>query len=101
MSPDERVPRLAAGCRLRTVSPEETLLLVPEGALRLKGSGREIVALVDGNRTISEIASQLQQTHSENDADRISAEVRGFLDRLNARSVVLYRETSLAESGTR
>ena len=37
---DDSVPRLARGCRVSTVEGQEDMLLVPEGALRLKGPGR-------------------------------------------------------------
>jgi hypothetical protein len=40
---DTRVPCLAVGCRIRALSAEETMLLVPEGALRLKGAASEII----------------------------------------------------------
>jgi pyrroloquinoline quinone biosynthesis protein D len=89
---DTSVPRLALGCRIRTVSPDETMLLVPEGALRLKGSASEVISLIDGRRSIGEITALLLEKHSPNDSPRIIAEVKQFLGKLNARSVLLYRD---------
>ena len=57
--PDSRVPRLAIGCRVRTLSAEEAMLLVPEGALRLKGAASEIISLIDGHRSVDAISSSL------------------------------------------
>ena len=96
MSADLRVPRLAAGCRLRVVSPEETMLLVPEGALRLKGAGREIVELVDGSRSVSKIVDDLVQRHRPEDTPQITQEVTAFLEKLHARSVILFRSDGAA-----
>jgi pyrroloquinoline quinone biosynthesis protein D len=91
-SSDTRVPRLAIGCRVRAVSPGEAMLLVPEGALRLKGAASEIVSLIDGQRSVSAITELLQQQHSAADSSQIAAEVKQFLDKLHARSVLLYRD---------
>jgi pyrroloquinoline quinone biosynthesis protein D len=89
---DTSVPRLALGCRIRTVSPDETMLLVPEGALRLKGSASEIISFIDGQRSVGEITTLLLEKHSHNDSPRIIAEVKRFLGKLNERSVLLYRD---------
>ncbi|WP_353061963.1 pyrroloquinoline quinone biosynthesis peptide chaperone PqqD [Tunturibacter psychrotolerans] len=87
-----RIPRLAVGCRVRTVSPDEAMLLVPEGALRLKGAASEIIALIDGQRSVEAITTQLQQKHSATESSQIAAEVKQFLDKLHARSVLLYKD---------
>ena len=54
MSAPERnsVPRLAPGCRLNAAGGPEDLLLIPEGALRLKGPARTIVELCNGDRPV-------------------------------------------------
>jgi coenzyme PQQ biosynthesis protein PqqD len=91
-SADTRVPRLAIGCRVRNVSPGEAMLLVPEGALRLKGAASEIITLIDGQRSVSAITELLQQQHSAAEPSQIAAEVKQFLDKLHARSVLLYRD---------
>jgi pyrroloquinoline quinone biosynthesis protein D len=89
---DTRVPRLATGCRVRTLSPDEAMLLVPEGALRLKGAASEIISLIDGARSVDAITSLLQTKHASDDAARIAAEVKQFIEKLHARSVLLYKD---------
>jgi pyrroloquinoline quinone biosynthesis protein D len=92
---DTRVPRLAVGCRVRIVSPDEAMLLVPEGALRLKGAASEIISLIDGQRSVDAITTLLQQKHASTDSSQIATEVNQFLDKLHARSVLLYKDESL------
>jgi pyrroloquinoline quinone biosynthesis protein D len=89
---DTRIPRLAVGCRFRVISPDETMLLVPEGALRLKGAASEIIGLIDGQRSVEAITIELQQKHAADDSSQIAAEVKQFLDKLHARSVLLYKD---------
>lgn len=89
---DSRIPRLAIGCRVRVVSPDEAMLLVPEGALKLKGAGNEIIGLIDGQRSVETITNLLQQKHAATDASQIAAEVKQFLDKLHTRSVLLYKD---------
>ena len=89
---DPRVPRLAVGCRVRTLSPDEAMLLVPEGALRLRGAASEIVSLIDGQRSVDAITALLRERHASDDADRISTEVKQFIEKLHARSVLLYKD---------
>ena len=89
---DTRVPRLAVGCRVRTVSADEAMLLVPEGALKLKGAASEIIDLIDGQRSVEAITIELQQKHATTEGAQIAAEVKRFLDKLHARSVLLYKD---------
>jgi pyrroloquinoline quinone biosynthesis protein D len=90
--PDSRVPRLAIGCRIRTISADEAMLLVPEGALRLKGAASEIIGLIDGHRSVDAIAVLLQERHTSSEASRISVEVRQFIEKLHMRSVLIYKD---------
>jgi pyrroloquinoline quinone biosynthesis protein D len=89
---DSKVPRLAIGCRVRILSADESVLLVPEGALRLTGAASEILKLIDGKRSVEAITTLLQEKHSATDAVQISAEVRQFLSKLHTRSVLLYKD---------
>jgi pyrroloquinoline quinone biosynthesis protein D len=89
---DLRVPRLAIGCRVRTLSPQETMLLVPEGALRLKGAASKIISLIDGQRTVDAITVHLQETHTPDCADQVASDVKQFVEKLHARSVLLFRD---------
>ena len=84
----ENVPRLAPGCRLNAAGSPEDLLLIPEGALRLKGPGRSIVELCDGQRTVRDIVAELHGRFPSEDAGRIESEVFAFLTRLRDRSVI-------------
>ena len=88
MIPRDAVPRLAAGCRLSEDPRQPELLLVPEGAIRLRGAGLEIVKRIDGSRTLAEIVADLDQHHRGSGRDRIEQETAAFLDRLYERGIV-------------
>ena len=57
----------------------------PEGALLLNDSGRDILALCDGSRTVSAISAELAARYG---AD-VESDVREFLGRLVERELVL------------
>jgi pyrroloquinoline quinone biosynthesis protein D len=84
----DSVPRLARGCRVSTVDGQEDMLLVPEGALRLKGTGRSIVELCNGERTLRQIVEELTQRFEGADASVIETEVVAFLTRLRDRGAM-------------
>jgi pyrroloquinoline quinone biosynthesis protein D len=84
----ESIPRLAPGCRLNEAGRPEDLLLIPEGALRLKGPGRAIVELCDGQRALRAIVEELHRRFPSEDAARIETEVFAFLSRLRDRGVL-------------
>jgi pyrroloquinoline quinone biosynthesis protein D len=86
--PQDRTLRLAPGCRLNDPGGPEELLLIPEGALRLKGPGRAIVELCDGERSLAEIIEELKRRYPNEDGSRIEAEVVAFLTRLRDRGVL-------------
>lgn len=83
------VPRLAAGCRL-TKSGEEEMLLVPEGALRLRGPAGKLVAYCDGRRTFGQIVESLLADYNSEDRKAITQDAAGFLERLRQRGVVQF-----------
>jgi pyrroloquinoline quinone biosynthesis protein D len=85
-----RVPRLAPGCRLNAAGSPEDLLLVPEGALRLKGPARTIVELCNGERTLSEIVAELQRHYPSTEPARIETEAAALLSRLRDRGALEY-----------
>jgi coenzyme PQQ biosynthesis protein PqqD len=66
----------------------EDLLLIPEGALRLKGPARAIVELCDGQRTTREIVEEVKQRYPSTDAARIEIEAAALLARLRDRGVL-------------
>jgi pyrroloquinoline quinone biosynthesis protein D len=81
-------PALRAGCRLSPASSPESLLLIPEGALRLHGPSRAILELCDGQRSIDEIIVELGQTFPSEDPERIRTEAAGFLQRLQEKGAI-------------
>ncbi len=85
-----RVPRLAPGCRLNAAGGPEDLLLIPEGALRLKGPARTIVELCNGERTFADIVEELQRHYPSAQPDRIETEAVALLARLRDRGVLEY-----------
>jgi pyrroloquinoline quinone biosynthesis protein D len=84
------VPRLALGCRLNAAGSPEDLLLIPEGALRLKGPARTIVELCNGERTLSEIVVELQRHYPSTEPARIETEAVALLSRLRDRGALKY-----------
>jgi coenzyme PQQ biosynthesis protein PqqD len=84
----DSVLRLAPGCRLSAAGGSEDLLLIPEGALRLKGPARTIVELCDGERTLPEIVEELKRRYPSEDAVRIETEAVALLSRLRDRGVL-------------
>jgi coenzyme PQQ biosynthesis protein PqqD len=83
-----RVLRLAPGCRLSTGEAREGMLLIPEGAMRLKGPARTILELCDGIRALGEIIEELSDRYPLEDAARIETEALAFLARLRDRGVL-------------
>jgi len=81
-------PALKPGCRLSPPSNPESLLLIPEGALRLQGPARRILELCDGQRSLSEVINQLQQEFPSAEPSRISAEVVKYLEGLQEKGAI-------------
>jgi pyrroloquinoline quinone biosynthesis protein D len=83
------IPRLARGCRLSEDSQQGWLLLIPEGVLRLRGPGPQILERCDGTHTFAEIVSELVQVFGTAGASRIETETAAFLERLIDRSIIV------------
>ncbi len=81
-------PHLAAGCRWAPANGPERMLLFPEGAIRLQGTGREILERCDGQRTIEQIVKELQNLYSGGDPAVIREEVGKFLQQLQQKRIV-------------
>jgi len=81
-------PRLATGCRWAEPNDAERMLLFPEGAIRLQGTGRAILERCDGQRTVQQIVLELQKTYSNADPVRIEQEVGTFLEQLHKKRIV-------------
>jgi pyrroloquinoline quinone biosynthesis protein D len=84
------IPRLARGVRFSDAAGEETTLMVPEGILRLKGPGRRILELCDGNRTAAQIVEALTLEFAAGDPEKIRNDVEQFLTRLRDRQVLQF-----------
>jgi pyrroloquinoline quinone biosynthesis protein D len=52
-------PVFERGVRLRTEDDGTSMLLVPEGAIKLNASAAAALALVNGERTLDEIVTEL------------------------------------------
>jgi len=81
-------PSLAAGCRWAAEEGEERTLLFPEGAIRLRGPGRDILERCDGQHTVQQIVNELQVRYRAADPTRIANDVGNFLQELHQKRIV-------------
>jgi coenzyme PQQ biosynthesis protein PqqD len=56
---------------------------MPERALRLNGPSLEIVERCDGNHTVQQIISELQQIYSKAEPKKVETDILDYLARLN------------------
>lgn len=90
---DSSQPRLAAGCRWgaeNKASAEERVILFPEGAIKLQGTGRQILERCDGQRTFAQIIQELQAQFGDADPAKIRADISQFLEQLRHKRIVDY-----------
>ena len=83
-------PQLATGCRLAQSNSEELRVLFPEGALLIKGTGRDILTRCNGQRTFLEIVGELQSLYTSSDRGKIRKEAGDFLERLRGKRIIDY-----------
>jgi pyrroloquinoline quinone biosynthesis protein D len=92
-------PRLATGCRWATENRtsekkastlETRVILFPEGAIKLQGTGRQVLERCDGTRTFGEIVAELQGQFKDSDPDKIHADISTFLEQLQKKRIVDY-----------
>ena len=81
-------PRLAPGHRLGNAASQPDVLLVPEGALRLKGPARMILESCDGCRTVEHIVVALSAKFPGESPARIESEVMALLTGLHDRGAI-------------
>jgi len=86
---DSSQPRLAAGCRWGGTE-ENRVILFPEGAIKLQGTGRQVLEHCDGQRTFGEIISELQGQFGEADPQKIRDDIGKFLEQLRQKRIVDY-----------
>lgn len=82
-------PHLAAGCRWGSHG-EEPVILYPEGMIRLQATGRSILELCDGKRSVDEIVASLALRYAKADSEKIRADVQAFLESLQQKRIVDY-----------
>jgi len=86
---DSSQPRLASGCRWGG-SAEDRVILYPEGAIRLQGTGRQILERCDGQHTFDEIIQELQGEFEKTDPGKIREDIGKFLEQLQQRRIIDY-----------
>jgi len=91
MSPpeDSSQPRLAAGCRWGGTE-EARVILFPEGAIKLQGTGRQVLERCDGQRTFAQIIAELQAQFGEADPAKTRSDISQFLEQLRHKRIVDY-----------
>jgi coenzyme PQQ biosynthesis protein PqqD len=91
---DSSLPRLAVGCRWGAEKKIDTGLertvLFPEGAIRLQGTGLQILERCDGQRTFGQIIGELQSQFADADPAKVRSDIGQFLDQLRHKRIVDY-----------
>jgi coenzyme PQQ biosynthesis protein PqqD len=91
---DSSRPRLAAGCRWgaenKTGREDVRVILFPEGAIKLQGTGRQILEHCDGQRTFIQIIEELQAQFADADPAKIRTDISQFLEQLRHKRIVDY-----------
>jgi len=86
---DDSQPRLATGCRWGGTE-ENRMILFPEGAIKLQGTGRQVLERCDGQRTFAAIIAELQKEFGTTDPAKIRADISLFLEQLQKKRIVDY-----------
>jgi coenzyme PQQ biosynthesis protein PqqD len=91
---DSSQPRLATGCRWGAANKsgmeENRMILYPEGAIKLQGTGLQVLERCDGQRTFGEIITELQKQFGTADPAKIRADISIFLEQLQKKRIVDY-----------
>jgi len=86
---DASLPVFAAGCRWGGTL-EAPVVLFPEGAIRVEGTGRIILELCDGHFTLAQIVQKLEEQFILAPQGKIRADVLTFLEQLHAKRIIDY-----------
>jgi len=65
-------------------------VLFPEGMIRVQGTGRNILELCNGQRTVQEIVATLSERYGTADPVKITEDVSSFLEVLQRKRIVDY-----------
>jgi pyrroloquinoline quinone biosynthesis protein D len=91
---DSSQPRLATGCRWgaenKAGAEDVRVILFPEGAIKLQGTGRQVLERCDGERTFGQIIAELQTQFSDADPAKIRTDISQFLEQLRHKRIVDY-----------
>ena len=66
------------------------MVLYPEGAIKLQGTGREVLERCDGQRTFGELITELQKEFGTTDPEKVRGDISTFLEQLQRRRIVDY-----------
>ena len=86
---DSSQPRLATGCRWGGTDADRVILF-PEGAIKLQGTGRQVLEQCDGTRTFAEIIAELQKQFDTADPAKVRCDISQFLEQLRNKRIVDY-----------
>jgi len=86
---DSSQPRLAAGCRWGGTE-QDRVILFPEGAIKLQGTGRQVLEWCGGQRTFGQIIAELQAQFGDADPAKVRADISQFLEQLRHKRIVDY-----------
>jgi len=86
---DSSQPRLAAGCRWGGTE-QGRVILFPEGAIKLQGTGRQVLERCDGQRTFAQLIEELQSEFGDADPAKIRSDISQFLEQLRHKRIVDY-----------
>lgn len=87
---DSSQPRLAAGCRWGAENNQERVVLFPEGAIKLQGTGRQVLEQCDGQHTFGQIIAELQAQFGDADPAKVRNDIAQFLEQLRHKRIVDY-----------
>jgi pyrroloquinoline quinone biosynthesis protein D len=91
---DESRPRFATGTRWASpttgAADESRMILFPEGAIKLQGTGRQVLERCDGQRTFAEIVADLQKEFGKTNPEKIRLDISAFLEQLQRRRIIDY-----------
>src|SRR5271166_2216660 len=76
--------------RRRGGTEQDRMVLFPEGAIRLQGTGLQILERCDGQRTFGQIIEELQAQFSVADPAKVRADISQFLEQLQHKRIVDY-----------
>jgi pyrroloquinoline-quinone synthase len=85
-----RMPRLAPAALLREEGGE-TVVVLPERAVRVSPSGREILAACDGARSVEAVAGAVRARHPEGES--VERDVYDFVERMEGLGVLRLGES--------